>query len=243
MMLAFLAIAAVANWIPARWHSHDPATLDLVTKHTPINCLLLEKADWSAPFSAAAAQRDIATLAVIHPGGDSVAEARQAASLKMTGVVLEGDFPAGVLPALEDSKILTFDLPSRSRLRLKDHPRIVGTTQGVWPGIQVQESGVAISAPSGAPWINTNTGFLRFLRAICDEPVWIANTPPAKTVITPQRYVQAIGDAQAAGAHWVVALDDAFSTRLLAGDSKALEGWKQIGTALKFYADHPEWSA
>jgi len=243
MLLAFLALAGIANWIPARWHSHDPATLDLLTKYTPVNCILLEPGDWSVAFSAAAQDRGIAALGVIHPGADAIEQGRRAASLKLAGVVLEGDFPDGTRAALEDSKILVIDLPSRSHLRLHDHPKILGTDQAMWPGIQVQENGVAVSAPSGAPWIDTNTGFLRFLRSIRTEPIWIANTPPAKTIITPQRYVQAVADAETAGAHWVVALDADFEGRLLSGDAKALAGWRQIGTAMKFYAEHPEWAA
>jgi hypothetical protein len=243
MLLAFVALAAVTNWIPARWSSHDPASLDLLTKHTPVNCVLLEKADWSAPFNAAAAQRGIATLAIVHPGSDAVEEGRRAAAQGMTGVVLIGDFPDQAVSALEDSKILTIDLPSRSRLRLHEHPRIVGTYQGVWPGIQVQENGIAVSAPSGSPWIDTNTGFLRFLRAVRTEPIWIANTPPAKTVITPQRYVQVIADTEAAGAHWVLALDADFNRKLLLGDAKTLAAWQEIGAAMRFYADHREWAS
>src|ERR1700683_4199790 len=99
MLLALIALAGVANWIPARWHSHDPATLDLLTKYTPVNCILLEKSDWSAALSAAAKDRGIATLAVIHPGPDAVDEGRRAASMNLTGVVLEGDFPPATLAA------------------------------------------------------------------------------------------------------------------------------------------------
>lgn len=243
MLLAFLALAGIANWIPARWHSHDPATLDLLTKYTPINCVLLEKTDWSADFAAAAKDRGIATLGVVHSGPAAVEEGRRAAALNLTGVVLEGDFPETTRSALEDSKILVIDLPSRAHLLLHERPKVLGTFQAMWPGIRIQENGVAISAPSGAPWIDTNTGFLRFLRAIRTEPIWIANTPPPNMVITPQRYVQAVADAETAGAHWVLALDPDFDKRLLSGDPKALAGWQQIGAAMKFYADHADWTA
>src|SRR5436309_12103898 len=123
MLLAFLALAGLTNWIPARWHSHDPASLDVLAKYTPVNCILLEQPDWSAPFAEAAAQRGIATLAVVHPSASAVEDGRRAASMKMAGVVLQGDFADGVLKALEDSKILVIDLPSRSRLRLHEHPK------------------------------------------------------------------------------------------------------------------------
>jgi hypothetical protein len=160
----------------------------------------------------------------------------------MTGVVLEGDFDPKVRTALGDSKIVTIELPSRSRMRLGDQTAaVIGSSQGVWPGIQIDAGGETKAAPSGAPWIDTNTGFLRFVRAYTTKPVWIANAPPPKMVIPVQRYLQAIADAEIAGAHWVVDLDGDFNRRLLAGDAKALADWARIGAELKFYQSHKDW--
>src|ERR1700694_2811299 len=99
MLLALLlTLAAPPDWVPARWRWLETKTLDLLTG-TPVNCLLI---DWNAQqkveaakFAAAAAHRGIATLAVIHPGGDAGEPARDAVRAKLTGVVLEGDFAAG----------------------------------------------------------------------------------------------------------------------------------------------------
>jgi hypothetical protein len=248
LLLAFAAPALdIDSWIPARWYSHDPKSLEAVQK-TPVNCLLLEQRDWAAPFVASASQHGIATLGIIHPGRQApqqaIAAAREAAGLKMTGVVLEGDFPESAAAAIEDLNILAIRLPSRSALRFEARAPLVGTYQGVWPGVQIQKDGVAVSAPSGAPWIDTNAGFLRFARvAASGRPVWIANTPPAGTAITPQRYLQAIADAESAGAHWVIALDDDLAHRLLAGEARALDAWQRMGELLKFYSGHPEWRA
>jgi hypothetical protein len=241
MLLALMLATAAPDWVPARWYSNDPKSLELVAE-TPINCLLLERVSWSEAFATAAAKRGIGTLGVIHPGGDAVDQARQAVVLKLNGVALEGDFDPKVAAALKDSKILTVELPSRANLQLDDRSMpVLGTYQGLWPGLQIQENGAAKAAPSGAPWIDTNTGFLRFLHAYADRPVWIANLPPPKTVIPPQRYLQAIGDAAISGARWVVALDADFNSRLLAGDAKARSDWKRMGEGLRFYESHKEW--
>jgi hypothetical protein len=121
---------------------------------------------------------------------------------------------------------------------------VVGTYQGVWPGIAIQKDGVAVSAPSGSPWIDTNAGFLRFVHAAAGgRPVWMANIPPPGAMLTPARYLQAIADAESAGAHWVIALDDDLARRLLAGETKALDAWRRMGGLLSFYASHPEWRA
>ena len=62
----FLAAASMVDWAPARWNSADPATLRLVHE-TPVNCLLLERQNWSAAFAQAASQNGIATLGVVRP--------------------------------------------------------------------------------------------------------------------------------------------------------------------------------
>lgn len=240
MLFALLLVASLADWVPARWTSADPKSLEIVAQ-TPVNCLLLEQNQWAQPFVAAAAQRGMVTLAVLHPGGDPVEGARRALANKLNGVVLEGPFDAKVARALADSKILTLELPPRRAIRFDRTNGIIGTDQGVWPGIQIQEGGEAKSAPSGGPWIDTNTGFLRFARASTSLPVWIANRPPEKTVIPVERYLQAIGDAEMTGAHWVIALDSDFDRKLQARDPKALQDWKRMGAQLKFYQDHKEW--
>ena len=243
LLLPLLLIAAAPDWIPARWHSSDPKSLEIVAE-TPINCLLIEKPDWSAEFAKAAASKGIATLAVVRPAPDSLDQARKAAGLGMTGVVLEGDFDPKVPLALADSKILTVDLPSRAHMRFDDPKQIViGSDQGLWPGIEIEDNGSTKSAPSGAPWIDTNTGFLRFVRSYTENAVWIANLPPPHTVIPVNHYLQAIGDAAITGSRWVIALDDDFNHRLLARQPQALADWKRIGVALQYYESHKDWKA
>jgi hypothetical protein len=243
MLLALLLTAAAPDWVPARWQSSDPKSLELIAQ-TPINCLLVERSNTGAAFIKSAADHGIALLGIVRPGSDAVEQARQVASMGMTGVVLEGDFDPKVRTALGDSKIATVELPSRSRMRLGDQAMpVMGTYQGVWPGVEIDAGGSAKSAPSGAPWIDTNTGFLRFVRAYTSKPVWIANSPPEKMVIPVQRYLQSIADAEITGAHWVLALDDDFNRRLLENDAKALADWKRIGAELKFYQSHKDWRA
>ncbi len=181
MWLALLLVAGVADWVPARWISSDPASLDLLAA-TPVNCLLLERPHWSAAFSRAAAARGIATLGVVG-AGETAALAESIRTAQLDGVVLEGEFPSPLLRALSDAKILTIELPPRVRIRLDADTPVVGTAQAVWPGINAQDDGHAKAAPSGAPWIDTNSGFLRFLRSATRRPVWIANRPPPNALI------------------------------------------------------------
>ncbi len=243
MLLPLLLLVAAPDWIPARWQSNDPKSLALIAQ-TPINCLLLEPINWSADFAKAAAAHGIATLGVVRPGPDALEQARKPTALGMSGVVLEGAFDPKIHATLADSKILAVDLPPRAALRFDDSSQpVIGSYQGLWPGLEAEENGEAKSAPSGAPWIDTNTGFLRFVRAYTAKPVWIANQPPSKTAIPVNRYIQAIGDAAITGAHWVVALDEDFNRRLLAGQPQALADWKRIGGVLAYYQSHKDWAA
>ncbi len=241
MFLALMLLAGAVDWVPVRWHTTDPKSLDLV-KGTVINCLLLEHAQWSPQFAKAAAEIGVATLGVVRPDTSSVDGAIDA---KLDGVVLEGDFDTLVAQRirarLADSRLAVVELPMRSRMRLDSSDSVIGTFQGVWPGIRVEVDGAAKAAPSGAPWIDTNMGFLRFVRASSPSMIWIANLPPEKTVIKAERYLQVICDAAVVGARWVVALDGDLSKRLFAGEPGAMEDWKRITRQLAFFESHPEW--
>src|SRR5579859_3858221 len=91
MLAAALLIALYPDWVPARWPSSDAKSLDLITG-TPINCLWLERPQWSPEFVGEATRRGIATLGVIRREGDPVEAARALAKTGMTGGVIEGSF-------------------------------------------------------------------------------------------------------------------------------------------------------
>ncbi|MEZ5353006.1 MAG: hypothetical protein R2762_10255 [Bryobacteraceae bacterium] len=240
-MLLLLALTIpAAGWIPARWHSSDPKSLELV-QQTPINALLLEKQHWSPDFAKAAAARAILTLGVITPA-DAKVSPETIAAAGHSALVLEDLSPEAAaairatLPALP-----IVEIGSRTRMRLDTEDPILATNQGLWAGINTVEDGAAKAAPSGGPWIDTNSGFLRFVRAVTSTPLWLGNRPPESAVIPPARYLQAVGDAAMVGARWIVTLDAAFEKNLLAGDETALRNWRAIGDHIAFYEQHPEW--
>lgn len=242
MFLAFF-LAAVSSWVPMRWASSEPKSLELLTG-TPINCLLVERAQWSQPLIAAAKSSGIAVLGVLRPT-DPPEAIDKARTLGFDGVVLEGDFEPAVTQRVRtvfgDSKVTVIELPSRAKMRLDSTSPIVGTFQGVWPGILAEENGSTKAAPSGAPWIHTNSGFLRFLRAATKSAVWLGYTPPANRIVKAEGYIQAICDAAMVGARWVVALDADFSSRLHSGDAAVQKDWNTIVEQLAWYESHPEW--
>ncbi len=240
------AVPRPADWVPVRWPWNDVKSLELLSG-TAINCLLLKT--YPEAFVAAAAARGLVTLALLTPGGDVVAAARRALDAKTSGIVLEGEFPegaaAGVREAAAGAPVI--ELTARNRMALGSAAPVIGTYQGVWPGITIDEDGSKKSGPTASVWIDTNTGFLRAVRAWDtagaggDTAVWIANQPPAKMAITGSRYLQVIADAGISGGRWVLALDEDFAGRLARRDAAALVDWKRIAVLTAYFEQHPEW--
>jgi len=230
-------------WVPMRWPWQDARSLDLLAG-TPVNCLLLET--YSPELVAAAEKRGLVTLARIAPGSDTVAAARAALARGVSGIVLEGSFAEGTAAAVraEARSRPVVEITARNRLALGSAAAVLATDQGVWPGIPAEDSGHSkMAGPSASAWINTNTGFIRAVRAWGDAAVWLANTPPAGEVVTTERYLQAIADAAISGGRWVVALDRGFATRLAAEDESARASWQRMGALLAYFERHPEWRA
>src|SRR6185369_16187636 len=238
MPFALMILAAVSGWVPARWNSGDPQSLDRL-RGGVVNCILVEPQNWNPPFLEAAKRHHIAIFGLIR----TVADARRAARLKIDGVALEGEFDpaekARIRAAAGDKNLV--ELPGRGEMRLDSGDRVVGTWQGLWPGIEIEHGGGAATAgPTSTPWINTNTGFLRFARAATDSAIWIGEKPPAGVAFPTQRYSLAVADAAMAGARWIVALDSDLERRLLAGESQALGVWRQIEAQIRYW-DNPAW--
>jgi hypothetical protein len=233
LLLAAVAMVAMPDWVPARWFSKDPATLKLV-ESTPVNCLLMDKANWSPEFTKAAADRGIATLGVVTGNANAADIAAEARKAGLTGLAVEGSLSAGKvdMPVVE--------LTNRAEMKFGSDAKILATKQGMWPGIRAEQDGL-IAAPTGAPWIDTNTGFLRYARVSTRAAIWIAERVPAKTHPLVTAYLAAIGDAGMTGARWVLDFDDEFARGLTKGDATALKNWALIVQHVKFYEDHKEW--
>ena len=246
LLLAAMPLTAAippAAWVPARWNGTDTKSLDLLTG-TPINCLLLD--DSTPAFISRATERGLVTLAVLKPGAQDPADAaRQAMHTGFAGIVLEGDFPKGAAARVRDvlagTHAVVVELTSRAAMPVGGSDPIIGTYQGVWPGIQVLDNGAAKAAPSGSPWIDTNTGFIRWVRAWGSAAIWLGYLPPARSVITGERYLAAISDAAMAGARWIVALDSDFTARLGRADPAAVKDWRAMGRVLEFFESHGAW--
>jgi hypothetical protein len=229
-VLAAMAVAAsLATCVPMRWIDTAADSLALL-KGSPVNCLLLEESQW--PLIDAIHKLNLRSIAVAH----DTPQAERAARTAATAIAAEGDF------ALSSSKPL-IRLTTRRALHFDTTSDVIGTTQGVWPGIEIEHAGPksTTAAPTGSAWINTNTGFLRYARSATPAVFWLANRPAPQVELTASRYLRAIADAAAVGVRWVIALDEKFASRLIGGDATARAGWTSIGTMLRFYEENHHW--
>lgn len=226
-----IAAAPVPEWVPARWFSSDAASLALLN-NSPVNCLLIDAESLRPAFIRAARDRGLAVLAV---AGKDVAELPPGIS----AVVFEGDQSKRTRELARNAGVSVLEL--RDRLLLDDsNPRFIGSRQGFWPGIRMDESGISAGATS-TPYINTNGGFLRYLRSKSPAEIWMGNTPPAGEMATLAAYRRAIADSYLNGARWILALDDDFARRLLANEPKAAANWHEINELLRYLEKHREW--
>ena len=243
LLFSLRALASPSEWVPMRWPWSDAQSLDLLAK-SPINTLLLPP---SSPLAATATSRGLNAMLVVRTGADPMTAAEEVRKEKLAGLVLEGNFPPQTIATLRDtlagSHAIVVELTTRATMRLAGNDPIVGTWQGVWPGIQVTDNGKAKAGPSGSAWIDTNAGFLRAVRAFNHDSVWLGNTPPTDQVVRGERYLQAIGDAEMVGARWILALDDHFASDLHQHDAGAMKTWTGMLELLRYYESHPEWRA
>ena len=154
-----------ADWVPVRWPWSDVRSLDLL-QGSPVNCLLLR--ELPAELIAAAAERGHRDARGAQAGRRRSGGGAKALAAKVNGIVLDGEFPEAVVAAVRqaaggaDGSRAHVPQPHEARLAAP----ILGTYQGVWPGISVQDDGAKKAGPTGSTWIDTNTGFIRAVRAL-----------------------------------------------------------------------------
>ena len=236
----------------ARWY--DPATLSLLDG-TPVNCLLLTLSAGAAPeiekrqlqlvtdYARRARERGLAVLGLVYPGADAAAAAAAARDAQLDGLVLEGEFSEGIAFAERVEKELAgrsgaVVIPVLPSALARNTARRIRAVEGVSPGVGKAEDGATASATGGV-WVDSN---LWLARSFAPDPerwtVWISHRPRDGS---PGIYSRSIADAAAAGARWIVTLDDDLRAKLLRRESAALDEWKAIADCLAFFESHGEW--
>jgi hypothetical protein len=227
-----------------RWH--EPAALEIL-KDTPVDCLVLSWAaggladveQWrsAAPFIETARRRNLSVVGWI----DAAADHRQAvAAAKIAGL------SAVAMRRFQGSA----DLPVIAWSERQDVPwdsasAAVAVAGNVWPGVNIsQGGGDGAAGPTSLPWLDSNGWYIQLARARLHAPLWVVFDPPGKgTVFSAQSYTNAIADSEIAGGRWLISLDDDLRASLAEGAAPALESWRQIAAAARFFRDHAEWKS
>lgn len=224
-----------------RWH--DPASLSLLDG-SPVDCIVLswaaglpedaEQQRSAGPLIEAARKRGVPVVGWVD-GGDARAAIAAAATAGLTAVAARNFSGEAGLPVIPYGDRAKAPWDSRSP--------VVAITDNVWPGVaQPAGSGDAAAGPTSLPWLDSNAWYVRLARARTGTPLWLVFDPPAKPAVVPPRsYSLAVCDAEAAGASWVISLDDVFRAGLTAGDATYKKAWAEVGAAASFFRKHAEW--
>ena len=117
----------------------------------------------------------------------------------------------------------------------------------VWPRIKMsaRSSSDLDASPTGAPWIDSNTWVTRLAAIRAPQrPVWLGfGLAKDDPVPGEAAYTIAIADSAAAGARWMVTLDEGLRQGLPAANADALKIWHSILAALAFFEKHRAWAA
>jgi hypothetical protein len=117
----------------------------------------------------------------------------------------------------------------------------------VWPRIKLSagKSAEVDAGPTGAPWIDSNSWVAQLAAVRAPRrPVWLGfETAKDDPVPGAADYTIAIADAAAAGARWMIRLDDGLAKALAAGDARAQKTWRSMLAALAFFEKHRGWAA
>ena len=226
-----LALPALEACVPARWREAAPESLELL-RETPVNCLLADEPAWNANLLAKAHELGFLVLASV-PSRDAAA-AQRALDAGADGIAAEGPRSEEMAAwARRQGKPLVEIVP-RAELRYGADEKVIATYEGLWAGVRIEKDDSAHARPTGGPWIETNAGFLAFLRAAAPRAaIWMAHRAPGE----PQpvsRYIQAAADAALCGARWVLDFDPDFRRRLREGDGKARKDWARLASVLRF---------
>ncbi len=104
-----------------------------------------------------------------------------------------------------------------SDMKLDPSSGVVALTGLVWPSIKAQDRNTdgQSAGPTGPLWIDSNSWVVRLARVRAPgRQVWRDSAPPRDIQLTEAAYRVAIADTAAAGAQWILTLDQTLSNDL-----------------------------
>lgn len=115
----------------------------------------------------------------------------------------------------------------------------VALTEGLWPGVSRGASQGSDEFTAGAtqqPWVNANGYWIGILRALCpNRPALLGYLPDEKAGVKPEISMPydslelALVEAWINGGNYLLTLEPRYHQRLLDGEPRALDAWRQMG--------------
>ena len=230
------------------WQSSS--ALEILDK-TPVNCLVIrwaagllqdEEQQWSLkPLLETGRQTGLNFVGLVEGPAEKQSAIDKAADAGLSGLILaDAGKSESRLPIIDSYKRSTLPKGSRSPLLVCE--------DAVWPRLRsttITDTDSVVAGPTGVPWLDSNGWYVQLTRTLNQgNPIWLMFDPPKMTSpLQEEAYLLALADTEAYGARWMISLDDTLRSDLAARKPQALESWKNITNALRFFRNHPEWNA
>jgi len=174
-----------------------------------------------------------------------------------TAVALEGaTFPdekalAAFLAGWTGLDALVFLKPEQIHWRVAPAQAVV--REGQWPGVRSTPSqqggaGAEVSSASREPWLDANSYWVAYLRALYPgRAALLGYRPDEAAGVKPDRLLPdhslelSLIEAFAAGGNVVLHPPERYHVALLAGREETLAAWRRLGQTAAFLKQHAEW--
>jgi hypothetical protein len=239
------------DWVPMRWpgadakHWHRPEALQLLDS-TPINCIIVswpaesEQQSSLTPLISAARKKGIAVVGHVQSEPPRAA-AKAGLSALLAGDEIEADVPVIRAKPASEAQAGTLGIAAISEAAW---PRIPVQWRGRTGDAQERAAAAAQAGPTGAPWVDANGWRCLLARAKAPEAsLWTMASPPQEnTNLRADAYALAVAESAAYGARWVIDLDPGVTGGLARNEASAMEAWREIQKAVRFFDRHRDWS-
>ena len=125
---------------------------------------------------------------------------------------------------------------------------LVALSNGLWPGVSrgpSQGSDEFTASATEAPWVDANGYWIGILRCLYpNRPALLGYLPDDKAGVKPEALLPydslelALVEAWVNGGNFLLSLEPRFHERLLGGEAKALDAWRQLGRTAQWLGRH-----
>jgi hypothetical protein len=127
---------------------------------------------------------------------------------------------------------------------------LVALTNGLWPGVSrrpEEGSDVFVGGATARPWVDSNGYLVGILRTLYpNRPALLGYLPDDKAGVKPDALLPylslelALVEAWVNGGNYLLSLEPRYHERLLGGEARALDAWRQMGRTAQWLGKNGE---